>query len=170
MPPAPFAQGDAVPTPLGLRSAPVHTDATLRRGVQPRRLLPDLHAMSARGPGIAAATVGVVALGLLASTASAGSNTFVQTPSRNVVCQLNQSTALCTVLSSGREARVDRRGHVRVFAQNSNPPIEGVRTLAYGRSVAIAGFRCVSRTSGMRCVERKSRHGFLAAREKITTF
>ena len=126
--------------------------------------------MSAQGPRIGAAAAAVVALGLLASTASAGANTFVQTPSKNIVCQLNQSTALCTVLSSGREASVDRRGHVKVFAQNSNPPIEGVRTLAYGRSVTIAGFRCVSRTNGMRCVERLSRHGFLAAREKIPTF
>jgi hypothetical protein len=91
---------------------------------------------------------------------------FIKSPSSNVVCQLQKKLVLCTVYSLAKHADLRRTGKARIYDQNSNPPSEGVPTLAYGKSTREGRFRCTSKTTGMKCV-RRSGVGFLAAREGI---
>jgi hypothetical protein len=118
-------------------------------------------------------TVGlaVALLVALVPASSTATTTFIQSPSHNIACQLDShSGALCTVLSLQRQASVSQRGHVRVFAQNSNPPSGGVRTLRYGHSIRLGKVRCTSLRRGMRCTQVRRHHGFIAFRSGFRTF
>jgi hypothetical protein len=42
--------------------------------------------------------------------------------------------------------------------------------LAYGRTIQRGRFRCRSRRSGMRCVNRRNDHGFLLSRAVVKRF
>lgn len=113
----------------------------------------------------------VALLVALMPASSDATTTFIQSPSHNIACQLDShSGALCTVLSLRRQASVSQRGRVRVFAQSSNPPSGGVRTLRYGHSIRVGKVRCTSRRSGMRCTQVTRHHGYVAARSGFRTF
>ena len=42
--------------------------------------------------------------------------------------------------------------------------------LAYGQAIRRGRFRCRSRTDGMRCVNRRNRHGFFISRARVRLF
>jgi hypothetical protein len=44
------------------------------------------------------------------------------------------------------------------------------RHLAYGDTIARGRFRCVSKRTGMRCVNRRNDHGFALSRERLRRF
>ncbi len=114
----------------------------------------------------------VLSLLLVPAPAAALARTvFIESPTRNIACQLDSAHgALCTVLSRAEQASVSQRGRVRVFPQGSNPPSGGVRKLRYGHSLRVGHVRCTSRVTGMRCVQMKTHHGFVAARSGIRRF
>jgi len=122
----------------------------------------------------AAAALFALALAVLPAAAPARSaartTIFIQSPSHNIACQLDSRLgALCTVFSLSRQASVSQRGKVRVFAQNSNPPSGGVRTLHYGKSLRVGHVRCTSHRTGMRCIQLPSGHGYIASRSGFET-
>lgn len=120
--------------------------------------------------GVLAVAVVVAAFATTSATACA-TTIFVESPSRNIACQVDSRFgALCTVFSDRRQADVTQRGRVDAFPLESNPPSEGVPTLSYGDSVRVRKVRCTSKRKGMRCVHRPTGHGFLAARGSIRRF
>jgi hypothetical protein len=101
------------------------------------------------------------------ATASA---TFIGSPSRNIVCQVTRSAADCIVLSRREEVVVTSGGRVTITRQHADVGDNPVRILRYGQSIRMGSIRCISLSSGMRCVHAPSGHGFKAARGGVARF
>jgi hypothetical protein len=110
---------------------------------------------------------------------------FFHSPSRNIDCVLASDSARCdirahtfrapprpsfcdlewgSVLSVGKTSR---RGGFACVGDTARDPKS--RALAYGKSLRVGSMRCVSRTDGMRCNNRRG-HGFLLGRAAYRLF
>jgi hypothetical protein len=139
---------------------------------------------------LAAVTL-LLAAGAASASASAsgaarqGSFTQFQSPSGNIGCVIGrQGGARCDIrnrnwrpppkpascmLDWGFGLTVDRRGRGTFVCAGDTVLGQG-RKLAYGKAIRRGRFRCVSRQSGMRCVNRRNGHGFALSRQRARRF
>lgn len=122
----------------------------------------------ARRRGIALGAA--LALGAVPAPAQAAVAWF-RSPSGNIGCEVGWrragigTYAYCQTGVPARSVRMNRVGTYRVCTGRAclgNPP-KGVRTLAFGRSIRVGGFRCTSRRNGITCVVRATGRGFRIA-------
>ena len=129
-----------------------------------------------RVPGRGALTIlaaGFV-LALTASPAAAAPSAWFASPSGNIGCYMTVSGVRCDVVQHsyvppkkpatcafawGLSLQVTKAGKGS-FRCVSDTVAGSKRILAYGRSITIGEFRCVSRTTGMTCVDTRTGHGF----------
>ncbi len=130
---------------------------------------------------------------LVASPASADSLRLFQSPTRNIGCEIDlfgsghhpgRGGIRCDIAErswatpatpkschfdygNGLEVRNGGRGH---FACASDTVLGQGPILAYGRTVRLKRYKCTSLTIGMRCVNRKTGHGFKLSREHARRF
>jgi len=109
---------------------------------------------------------------------------FLQSPSHNIACLIESGGVRCDIrnhswksppkpsscefdygggLSLGRSGK----GH---YTCASDTLLGTGKVLPYGQSRSLGRFRCTSRTSGMRCVNRRNGHGFVLATESVRLF
>lgn len=128
---------------------------------------------------VLALTLGAV----LAPAASAQAVRF-QSPSKNIGCYLSKAFVRCDVdkrswdpppkprwceRDFGQGLYVERRGRGRFVCANDSALGTG-RVLGYGESRRRGRYRCRSRTSGMRCVNTRTDHGFFISRQRARRF
>ena len=121
-----------------------------------------------------------VGCGLAASTQAAQ----FQSPSRNIGCAITKQGVRCDIreriwepppkprsceLDFGQGLRVGRRGKAR-FVCAGDTTLGVGRVLRYGRAIHRGRFRCASRRDGVRCVNRRNRHGFFLSRAQVKWF
>ncbi len=96
------------------------------------------------------------------------------TPSGNIRCALlgfvgNRPTSLrCRVRSSGFVAQVRRR--TKKWVVRGAGASRELDQLPYGTTWQRGSFQCESETSGLKCKNRKTQHGFFLSRESSRTF
>ena len=111
----------------------------------------------------------VVAAAVAAPSALAGSVQTFYSPTGNIACEIGVnrpgigSYAYCQTFRPARSVRLSRGGALHVCSGGGciGDPAEDAWTLGYGESETLGPFRCTSLTSGMRCVVRRTGHGFL---------
>jgi hypothetical protein len=124
---------------------------------------------------------------IVAAPASAPASTlrFFHSPSRNIDCVLAGDSARCDIRSHTFRApprpsfcdlewgsvlsvaKTSRRGGFACVGDTARDPKS--RALAYGKTLRVGSMRCVSRTDGMRCNNRRG-HGFLLGRAAYRLF
>jgi hypothetical protein len=129
------------------------------------------------------AFAGAIALALLLAPEASAFSQF-SSPSGNIGCVMVRSGARCDVrehdwtappkpawceLDWGSGASVGRRGRGSVVCAGDTA-LGGTRVLAYGDRERVGRFRCLSRRSGMRCVNHRNDHGFLISRQRLRLF
>jgi hypothetical protein len=115
--------------------------------------------------------------------AGAAALTSFHSPSGNIRCAILKSGVRCDIQQKtfisppkpnscefdwGQSVGLGRKGHAH-FLCVSDATDPG-RELAYGDAIARHGFRCKSLSSGVRCVNKRSGHGFKLARERYRLF
>jgi hypothetical protein len=131
---------------------------------------------------ILALSIGALAL-VGAAPAEAGLVLF-HSPSGNIGCSLAGYGARCDVdqhswtpppkpascdLDWGGGVGVSRHGKADYTCAGDTTLHQG-NTLAYGASVQRGRFRCKSLTSGVRCVNRRNKHGFKVSADSVELF
>ncbi len=121
---------------------------------------------------------------LLVGAAPAGAAAYFHSPSGNIGCGLAGSGARCDIRShtwhatrKPRNCRTDwgfgltvgRHGKGGFFCAGDTVLGLG-RSLPYGRSLTRGLFTCTSRTDGVRCINRRTRHGFKLSRARAIRF
>lgn len=123
-------------------------------------------------------------LAISASPAEAAPSAWFSSPSRNIGCYMTVSGVRCDTVGHtyvppkkpvscafawgpSLEITVAGKGHFRCV---SDTVAGSSRVLAYGRSLTIGQFRCVSRTTGMTCVASRDGHGFVLSRDTYRLF
>jgi hypothetical protein len=129
----------------------------------------------------AAAPLALLAVAACASVAAAGP---FQSPSGNIGCYALKTAVRCDIrhrewkpppkparcpLDWGQGVSVGAKGRAHIVCAGDTTLGVG-RKLPYGRSIAKGPFRCVSMRSGMRCVNRRSGHGFFLSRKRYRLF
>jgi hypothetical protein len=130
----------------------------------------------------------LAAAALAAEPAAALRTKTFQSPSANIGCVLllsgSGNEARCDVaqhtwkappkpaschLDFGNGLVVGDKGRAQFVCAGDTVLHQGP-TLAYGNSIRLGKFRCTSKTSGMRCVNRANGHGFKASRTVARRF
>lgn len=125
----------------------------------------------------------------LAAAAPAAAFTAFESPSGNIGCYVDRSAgARCDVakrewtvtqrprgcpadMDFGQGMIVNRGGRGHVVCAGDTALLGGDGpVLAYGQSRTEGRYRCTSRRSGMRCVNRRNGHGFVVSRERYRLF
>ena len=121
---------------------------------------------------------------LLATAAPAQAITFFNSPSGNIGCVIGKTGARCDIrerswhpppkpswchLDWGQGLSIAKRGRGR-YVCAGDTTLGGHQALGYGRSIQRGRFRCASRTSGIRCVNRRNGHGFKLSRQQRRRF
>ena len=137
-----------------------------------------------RGWLVVAAVV-AAALAIVPSAASARVK-FFQSPSGNIGCVIGGGLARCDILEhdwtpppkpascidgdygNGVEVIGGHPGQYTCAGDTVFSPNNPV--LGYGEKITKNRFRCKSKTSGMRCVNRKLKHGFFLSRDRVRLF
>lgn len=125
---------------------------------------------------------------LAPASASASSVIQFQSPSRNIGCALVKFEGpwfvRCDIAHHSwptprkpRSCELDYGQGVELSATGSSSfvcagdtTLGAGRSLRYGRSVSRGPLRCTSRRTGMRCVSRRSHHGFALSRQSVHRF
>ena len=129
----------------------------------------------------------VVAAALAVVPASASARVkFFESPSGNIGCVIGGGLARCDILEhswtpppapascqdldygNGVEVIGGHPGEYTCAGDTVFSP--GVRVLQYGDKITKNRFTCTSKTSGMRCANRNSGHGFFIARDEVRLF
>ncbi len=107
-------------------------------------------------------------LGLTAVPAQAGLTIF-HSPSDNIGCALGGFGARCDVAEhtwlappKPKSCDLDWGGGVGVDKKGN--------ALGYGQSVTQGRFKCTSKQSGVRCVNKRNKHGFFVSRSTARLF
>jgi hypothetical protein len=94
---------------------------------------------------------------------------WFHSPSGNIECEVRATYAFCQTWKPPRSVEL-RPGKPLKRCSGArclgNGP-DNATTLRYGRSVVVGPFRCTSLTTGMRCVVRRTGHGFLLSRAGV---
>ena len=120
----------------------------------------------------------------LAAAAPASAATFFHSPSGNIRCMI-EGTAFtrCDIThrnwspppkpqscefdwGNSLGLGLHGRGHFLCVSD----AVDLGRTLDYGESIKRGRFRCRSRTTGIRCVNVRNRHGFALSRQSVRRF
>jgi hypothetical protein len=134
---------------------------------------------------IRALVVASVVLAVGATSAEARYVDFV-TPSGNIGCGYTNEPKRylrCDILRSsdmpakprscdldyGHAYGMNRRGKARVLCAGDTVVDRTARVLGYGEVKRIGGFKCKSKTTGLRC-RNKSGHGWFLSRARINRF
>ncbi len=124
----------------------------------------------------------VIALGGLAAP-TAGALTQFSTPSKNVGCIGDATSLRCDIAQTSvrpparpASCQFDFGNYFSMSSRSrstracvSDTALGGRRIVAYGTSIRIGPFLCVSKTTGLRCTNRTG-HGWSLSRAKITLF
>ena len=129
------------------------------------------------------AALSVTALTLTASAAPAKVQQF-QSPSHNIGCVMVGSGVRCDIrnhgwptpltppsceLDYGQGVQVGKRGRGSYVCAGDTTLGQG-SVLAYGDRIGNKRFRCASKPKGMRCVNRKNKHGFFLSSQEVRLF
>jgi hypothetical protein len=119
----------------------------------------------------------------LAETAAAAP-TFFQSPSGNIGCVIDATGVRCDIrerewrpppkpvscsVDWGNGLDLGQTGRPR-FTCAGDTVLGFGRTLSYGRSMRRRRFHCISRRSGVRCVNTRNDHGFALSRQHARRF
>lgn len=130
------------------------------------------------------ATVVTGLLALVPSAAAADSLVGFASPSRNIGCYMDNTQVRCDIrnrswspprrpkwcpLDYGQGLTLGARGRGR-YVCAGDTALDGQRALAYGRSIHRGAFSCTSLSSGMRCVDVRTHHGFVLSRQSAELF
>ena len=130
------------------------------------------------------AVVAALALAIVPSAASAKIK-FFQSPSGNVGCVIGGGLARCDIKEHSwpttpkpADCDVDYGngvevigGHPGEYACAGDTVLsDDAPVLDYGDKITKNRFTCTSKTSGMRCSNRNSGHGFFISRESVRLF
>ena len=127
---------------------------------------------------IAAATA---ALAVAQTHASAGSRRVFFTPGPNAAsCEIDVGLpSLPTSVWSVEEFKVllkkalgvtlTRKGHLKICRGEKcvRNPATGTPTLRYGDAISLGPFRCTSLRAGVRCLIKRTRHGFVLSARNV---
>ena len=106
---------------------------------------------------------------LVPASAAAGTVRWFHSPSGNIECEVRTAYAFCQTGTPARSVELRANGRLRrcggVRCLGNGPT--NATTLGYGRSLDVGPFRCTSLTTGMRCVARRTGHGFLLSRAGV---
>jgi hypothetical protein len=135
--------------------------------------------------GLFVAAIVAAALAIVPASASAKVK-FFQTPSGNIACVLGAGIARCDIQEHSWTAPpppascqdLDYGNGVQVFKGHPGQYVCAGDTvfapdnpvLGYGDKITVNRFRCKSKPTGVRCVQRKSKHGFFISRERVSLF
>ncbi len=107
-----------------------------------------------------------------------------QSPSGNIGCYIAKSGVRCDIgkrswkpppkpgycdVDWGQGVAVDKHGKAGIVCAGDTALNQGP-VLPYGHAISKGRFRCVSKSSGMRCVNRRNGHGFFLSREIYQVF
>jgi hypothetical protein len=109
---------------------------------------------------------------------------FFQSPSHNIACAMVSDGVRCDIrhhswmsppkppscdvdYGGGLSLTEHGKGH---YTCAGDTLLGSGRVLAYGGSRTLGRFRCTSKRSGMRCVNRRNGHGFRLASESVGLF
>ena len=135
---------------------------------------------------------GITALGLLGAgtgvaiaAPTAARSAFFRSPSGNIGCAMDRSCGVrCDIakrgwrtppkprscdLDFGQGVAVGSHGRAR-FVCAGDTVLGARRLLAYGHGRRVGRYSCISKRVGMRCVNRRSRHGFFLSRQRFSLF
>ena len=135
---------------------------------------------------------GMTAVGLLGAAPAfalaaptAARSAFFRSPSGNISCAMDGSFgARCDIskhdwaiprkprschFDFGQGVTVGSRGRAH-FVCAGDSALGARRTLGYGHSRRIGRYSCFSRRAGMRCVNRRTGHGFFLSRQRYSLF
>lgn len=129
-----------------------------------------------------------LALAAMAPTALAAKNVrFFQSPSKNIGCVMARgqfSQARCDIrhrdwkpprkphschLDWGNGVQVGAQGKGRYTCAGDTVLGQG-HVLAYGKSIRYGRFTCKSKTTGVKCHNRRTSHGFKLSRQRVRLF
>lgn len=138
---------------------------------------------------IAIAALALLGLSAPASPAAAADYYVISSPSDNIYCDMGDSSfyrgVRCDVrvhtwprpprpsgcdLDWGDSLYVGTRGVARWTCHGDTLLGSDSYVLPYGRSLRVGRFKCTSKTTGMRCVNLRTGHGFLISKSKRTRF
>jgi len=116
----------------------------------------------------------VVLLAGAAGAAAAVHARWFRAPGNNILCQMSyryhgDTSVLCISRDPPRRATLSAHGRTRIcggVACLSDGPAHE-QTLRYGSSTRLGPFTCTSLRTGVRCIARPSRHGFVIAPQGI---
>ena len=126
-----------------------------------------------------------VAMLAFAASANAFSVTFFQSPSGNIGCAIGGGGVRCDIrehswttppkpatcdVDYGQGVAVGRGGQANFVCAGDTVLDPDAGVLDYGERISHHRFRCSSKTSGMRCVNRKNHHGFFLSRDEVRLF
>ena len=106
------------------------------------------------------------------------------TPSKNIGCLMTSNSARCDIVTKSwkppakpADCDLDWGNGVAVVAANkgevvcAGDTVRGTKTiLPYGEAVKVDNFVCESASSGVRCANTASGHGFTLSRQSYTVF
>jgi hypothetical protein len=128
--------------------------------------------------------VALVALTGLATAASASAFKGFVSPSHNIGCVMDSQAVRCDIrdhswqsppkpkscdVDYGGGVAVDKKGRAQ-FLCAGDTTLEAGPVLAYGDSISQGRFRCESQEAGMRCVNKRTGHGFFLAKQTYKLF
>ncbi|HEV7845067.1 MAG TPA: DUF6636 domain-containing protein [Thermoleophilaceae bacterium] len=125
-----------------------------------------------------------VVVAALAAASPASAAVFFHSPSNNIRCVI-QATQLARCDITERDwtpppkpascpgdwangLQVGRHGRGRFTCVTD--AVDGGKALPYGESIERGRFRCTSRRAGMRCVNKRTHHGFGLSRQRARRF
>ena len=130
-------------------------------------------------------TCALAALLVLAfAPAAARGAVFFHSPTGNIGCGVSRDGARCDIRQHDWKAppkprgchqdwgyglTLGKQGRGRFFCAGDSLLGLG-RGLRYGHSIRRGRFKCTSRTDGVRCVNRRTKHGFKLSREHARRF
>ncbi len=107
------------------------------------------------------------------------------TPSRNIGCAISRGQVRCDIGEHvyrtprkpsgcqgdyGQSIAVTKQGIAAFICVTDSAIRRRAPVLAYGSSTVVGDFGCTSRTSGIRCFDLKSRHGFWLSQQQPVLF
>jgi hypothetical protein len=128
--------------------------------------------------------LGAATLALLAPSASAKPK-FFQTPSGNIGCVIIGAEARCDIrnhqwptpptpagcpLDYGNGVEVGKKGRASYTCAGDTVLSPSSPVLGYGEKITRKRFRCKSKPQGVRCVNRRNKHGFFLSTQNVRLF
>lgn len=129
------------------------------------------------------ALISAASLAAVPASSQAATGLF-QSPSGNIGCYISPTGVRCDIdehdwptppepasceLDYGQGVSVGRTGRAHFVCAGDTALHQGPK-LAYGAKRSAGRFTCYSRTSGMRCINRRNGHGFALSRAAAKRF